>query len=203
MNLFILGATGGIGTAVLEQALQHGHAVTAFVRSPEKITRRDCNLRVEKGDPHQVDQLASSMVKHDAVISALGARSLAKRTLLEDCAKSTIEAMRRSGTRRLLVVSAALLFPDLGLAATLLRFILHNPMIDSKAMEEVVSGSELDWTIARPPRLTDQKHTGRFRVEEGRLPRNGSSISRADVAHFLLQATEAGSYVRAITGICY
>jgi len=203
MNLFILGATGGIGTAVLEQALQHGHAVTAFVRSPEKITRRDCNLRVEKGDPHQVDQLASSMVKHDAVISALGARSLAKRTLLEDCAKSTIEAMRRSGTHRLLVVSAALLFPDLGLAATLLRFILHNPMIDSKAMEEVVSGSELDWTIVRPPRLTDQKHTGHFRVEEGQLPRNGSSISRADVAHFLLQAAEDGSYVRAIAGICY
>jgi putative NADH-flavin reductase len=203
MNLFILGATGGIGTAVLEQALQRGHSVTAFVRSPEKITRRDCNLRVEKGDPHQVDQLASSMVKHDAVISALGARSLAKRTLLEDCAKSTIEAMRRSGTHRLLVVSAALLFPDLGLAATLLRFILHNPMIDSKAMEEVVSGSELDWTIVRPPRLTDQKHTGRFRVEEGRLPRNGSSISRAEVAHFLLQATEDGSYVRAIAGICY
>jgi putative NADH-flavin reductase len=123
--------------------------------------------------------------------------------LLEDCAKSTIEAMRRSGTRRLLVVSAALLFPDLGLAATLLRFILHNPMNDSKAMEEVVSGSELDWTIARPPRLTDQKHTGHFRVEEGRLPRNGSSISRADVAHFLLQATEDGSYVRAIAGVCY
>jgi hypothetical protein len=59
--------------------------------------------------------------------------------VLEDCAKSTIEAMRRSGMRRLLVVSAALLFPDLGLAAALLRLILHNPMIDSKAMEEVVS----------------------------------------------------------------
>jgi putative NADH-flavin reductase len=96
-----------------------------------------------------------------------------------------------------------LLFPDLGLAATLLRFILHNPMIDSQAMEEVVSGSELDWTIARPPRLTGQKHTGRFRVEEGQLPRNGSSISRADVAHFLLQAVEDGSYVRAIAGVCY
>jgi putative NADH-flavin reductase len=203
MKLFILGATGGIGTAVLEQALQHGHAVTAFVRSPEKITRRDRNLRVQKGDPHQVDQLANSIVNHDAVISALGTRSLAKRTLLEDCARTTIEAMRRSGVRRLLVVSAALLFPDLGLAATLLRFILHNPMIDSKAMEELVVASELDWTIARPPRLTDGKYTGHFRVEKGQLPRNGSSISRADVAHFLLQATEDGSYVRAIAGVCY
>ena len=203
MNLFILGATGGIGTAVLEQALQRSHSVTAFVRSPEKMTRRDRNLRVQKGDPHQVDQLANSMVNHDAVISALGTRSLAKRTLLEDCAKSTIEAMRRNGMRRLLVVSAALLFPDLGLGATLLRFILHNPMIDSQAMEAIVSGSELDWTIARPPRLTDQKHTGRFRVEEGQLPRNGSSISRADVAHFLLQAVEAGRYVRTVAGVCY
>jgi uncharacterized protein len=52
MNLFILGATGGIGTAVLEQALQRGHSVTAFVRSPEKITRCNHNLRVQKGDPH-------------------------------------------------------------------------------------------------------------------------------------------------------
>lgn len=203
MNFFVLGATGGTGSAVVEQALQHGHAVTAFVRSPEKITRRDRNLRIQEGDPHQVDQLAGSMVKHDVVISALGSGSLAKRTLLEDCAKSTIEAMRRSDVRRLLVVSAALLFPDLGPAATLLRFILRNPMVDSKAMEEVVSSSELDWTIARPPRLTDGKHTGRFRVEKGRLPKNGSSISRADVAHFLLQAAEDGSYFRAIAGVCY
>src|ERR1700730_3391341 len=127
MNLFILGATGGIGTAVLEQALQHGHAVTAFVRSPEKITRRDRNLRVQKGDPHHVDQLASSMIKHDAVISALGTRSLAKRTLLEDCAQSTIEAMQRSGMRRLLVVSAAVVFAELWLAGAICGFVCHHP----------------------------------------------------------------------------
>ncbi|HEX3444802.1 MAG TPA: SDR family oxidoreductase [Chthoniobacterales bacterium] len=203
MNVFILGATGGIGSALVEQALEHGHTVTAFVRSPEKITQSQPNLRIQQGDPRQTDPLAASMAGHDAVLSALGVRSLGKRTLLEDCVRSTVEAMRRSGVRRLLIVSAALLFPDAGPLAPPLRFILHYNIVDSKAMEQVVAASDLDWTIARPPRLTDGKHTGRFRVEVGRLPKNGFSISRADVAHFLLRAAEERTYVRAVAGVCY
>jgi putative NADH-flavin reductase len=203
MNFFILGATGGIGSALIEQALKRGHSVTAFVRSPEKIAQPQPNLRVQQGDPRQTSQLVASMAGHDAVVSALGVRSLTKRTLLEDCARSTVEAMRKSGLRRLLVVSAALLFPDAGPLAPPLRFILHYNMIDSKAMEQIVAASELDWTIVRPPRLTDGKHTGRFRAEMDRLPKNGFSISRADVAHFLLQASEERSYVRGIVGVCY
>jgi putative NADH-flavin reductase len=203
MNLFILGATGGIGSALVKQALKHGHTVTAFVRSPEKITEPQPNLRIQQGDPRQPDQLTASMTGHNAVISALGVRSLTKRTLLKDCARSTVEAMRTSGVRRLLVVSAALLFPDAGPLAPPLRFILHYNIVDSKVMEEIVAASDLDWTITRPPRLTDGKHTGRFRVEVDRLPKNGFSISRADVAHFLLQAAEEQTYVRAVVGVCY
>jgi putative NADH-flavin reductase len=203
VNFFILGATGGIGSALVGQALKHGHTVTAFVRSPEKISQPQPNLRIQQGDPRQTDQLAASMAGHDAVLSALGVRALTKRTLLEDCARSTIEAMHRSGVRRLFVVSAALLFPDAGPLAPPLRFILHYNMVDSKAMEQIVAASDLDWTIARPPRLTDGKHTGRFRVEVDRLPKNGFSISRADVAHFLLQASEERTYIRAIVGVCY
>ena len=203
MNLFILGATGGIGTALVEQAIQQRHTVTAFVRSPEKITLREPNLRIQQGDPHNVEQLAAAMPKHDAVFSALGSRSLAKSTLLEECARSTVEAMRRSGVRRLLIVSAALLFPDAGPIAPVLRLILHNPMADSKAMEQIVATSDLDWTITRPPRLIDGELTGRFRVEVGKLPKNGFSISRTDVAHFLLQAVDNRTYVRTIAGVCY
>jgi putative NADH-flavin reductase len=70
-------------------------------------------------------------------------------------------------------------------------------------MEQIVAASDLDWTITRPPRFTDGKHTGRFRVEVGKLPKNGFSISRTDVAHFLLQAVDDRTYVRTIAGVCY
>lgn len=74
MRLFILGATGNTGTQIVDLALSRGHEVTAFVRSPDKIKRRHPLLRVLPGDPHDVDELASALPGHDAVISALGVR---------------------------------------------------------------------------------------------------------------------------------
>jgi len=72
---------------------------------------------------------------------------------------------------------------------------------DSAEMERIVVASGVDWTIVRPPRLTNGPLTGRYRVEDGRLPRRGIFISRADVAHFLLRELEHGEHLRQIVGL--
>jgi NAD(P)H-binding len=69
-------------------------------------------------------------------------------------------------------------------------------------MEEVFEKSGLEWTIARPPRLTDRPYTGKYRVREGHLPRFGFTISRVDVADFMVNAVENRALVGKIVGVC-
>src|SRR5262245_55237268 len=114
MRLFILGANGKTGTQLVDLALARGHQVTAFVRSPGKVARQHPRLEVRKGDPHSVDELARALPWHDVVLSALGVRppqAFRPHTLVEDCAASTVAAMTRAGVKRLVLVSAAVLFP--------------------------------------------------------------------------------------------
>jgi putative NADH-flavin reductase len=201
MRLFILGATGATGQHLVDMALQRGHHVTAFVRSPQKLSRHE-RLTVVEGDPRRTEQLAQAMPGHDAILSSLGAIGRGPTTLLGDCARSTIAAGSISGVARIFVVSSALLFPDSGLIGAILRrFVFGNVLRDSLEMEEVVKASGLDWTIVRPVRLTNGLCTGKWRFEADRIPRGGFSIARADVAHFMLDAVEKDRHLKQIIGL--
>jgi putative NADH-flavin reductase len=200
LRLLILGATGGTGRALLEQARRKGHLVTAFVRSPDKLAGSGDGVTVRPGDPHSVAELRDALPGHDAVLSALGAGA-GYSTLLRDCAASTVAAMREAGVRRLMVVSAAVLFPEAPLGWLMRRTFLRNVAQDSTEMERIVMASGLEWTIARPPRLTNGPRTGRYRVADGRLPRRGFIISRADVADFMLGELERGEHLSQIVGL--
>ena len=137
------------------------------------------------------------------VVSALGPLGLGPTTLVGDCARSTVAAMRATGVRRLLVVGVAVLFENDGLLnAIARRTFLRNVARDSAEMEHIVSASGLDWTIARPPRLTDGVLTRAYGVADGRMPPAARlTISRADVADFLLDELEHSAHIRHIIGL--
>ena len=199
MKLFVIGATGRTGEEIVQQALARGYHVTAFVRSPEAVTMRHERLGVLEGNVTDEEQLSGAMRNHDAVVSALGPRRVFKPSSLHhDSALATIRAMQRSGVRRLVVLSAAAHFP--GIPNRIVSFILRNHMRDSLAMEKVVQDSGLDWTIARPPRLTQEQYAT-YRSREGAAPRRGFSISRKAVAAFMLDAIEQEKYFQKIAGI--
>ena len=112
--------------------------------------------------------------------------------------------MQTVGLHRLIVISAAVLFDDLGIAGRVLRrTVLKNVAADSLEMEAIVTSSALDWTIARPPRLTNGPQTGHYDVEYGHLPGRSAfaSISRADVADFLLRELQENAHIHQIVGI--
>jgi uncharacterized protein YbjT (DUF2867 family) len=110
--------------------------------------------------------------------------------------------MKAAGVRRLLIVSAALLFADAGvLAMVLRRTLLRNVAADCAEMEQIVQSSGLDWSIVRPPRLTNGGLTRRYTIETGQLPRGGRVVSRADVAHYLLEELERGGHIGQIVGM--
>jgi putative NADH-flavin reductase len=191
----------------VQQALERGHRVTAFVRTPQKLGGLREGLTAVHGDPRDAEALARALPGHDAVLSSLGPPGVGPSTIISDCARTTVSAMQAVGTRRLLVVGAAVLFEDMGLVTAIMRgTFLRNVTKDQREMERIVTASDLDWTIARPPRLTNGPLTGRYLAEDGRMPRTGvfhatASMSRADVAHFLLEEVEHAAHVRRVVGV--
>jgi len=201
MRIFILGATGNTGTALVDLALARGHSVTAFVRSPAKLRRQDPRLTVVRGDPLDVDQLAAALPGHDVVISALGVRppkAFRPHDLVQAGAATTVAAMTRANVQRLILVSVAILFPLKGLRFAFFGWLLKHIKRDHAAAEQIVRATPLDWTIARPPRLV---HTPEdtYRAAVDALP--GFTLSFRALVAFLLDAAEQRTHVHEIVGL--
>lgn len=202
-RVLVLGATGGIGRQVLAQSVQCGHQVTALVRSPDKLSVFAQHVAVVQGDPLDASSLARSASDQDAVISALGPPGAGPTTVHAAGARSLVSALAGSRCRRVVLVSAAVLFEDAGALAALLRAtLLRHIAADTGTAERIVAASTLDWTFVRPPRLTNGPLTGRWQATPDRLPRGWSStISRADVAACLLRELQHTEHVRRVVGV--
>ncbi|WP_433293381.1 NAD(P)-dependent oxidoreductase [Actinoplanes sp. CA-030573] len=204
MRLTIVAATGGIGRQLLRQALDAGHEVTAIARSPEKIKDQVPTAYADLAHP-DVDELAAAVKGSDAILSGLGARTKFEEGVATRGTEALIGAARKAGVRRLVVVSAApigtvpsparphpprhdpgegFFMRHLGTPFAKTMFRTHYE--DLARMEDAVRESGLDWTVSRPPKLTDKPLTGRYRTAIDRNVRGGFSISRADVAHHML-----------------
>jgi putative NADH-flavin reductase len=204
-KILVLGATGNTGAQVLDLALARGHQVTAFVRSPGKVTRRDSALAVVPGDPLRADRLAEALAGHDAVVSCLGPPprdAFRPSTLMAEGAASAVAAMSMAGVRRLAIVSAAMLF-HAGISFAFFRWLLRQHARDLLAMEAVVTATALDWTIARPPRLVRTRIGGeeRYRSAAGAMPPGGRSLGFRAVAAFLLDCVEQRAHLGEIVGL--
>jgi putative NADH-flavin reductase len=224
MKITVFGATGGTGRLLVEQALAAGHEVTVVVRDPARLTIRSPaaqltaspasgvlagnRLHVITADVMNPAAISDAVAGADAVLTAIGPRSSGATTVSADSAASIIAAMRRNGVRRLITVSGSIV-ADAGEGAImshlvkplLRRTFLKDACIGMRRGEEVVRASRLDWTIVRPPRLTDKPATGRYRTALDRnLPR-GLTVSRADVAAYLLKVIDDQAAVHHIVGI--
>lgn len=165
-------------------------------------------LRVVTADVMDPGAIAGAVAGADAVLTAIGPRVSGPSTVSADSAASIIAAMRRTGVRRLLTVSGSIV-DDAGEGPIMSylvkplarRTFLKNVCADMRRGEEVVRASGLDWTIVRPPRLTDKPATGRYRSAIDRnLPR-GFTVSRADLAASMLGLIEDRAAVQRIVGI--
>jgi putative NADH-flavin reductase len=204
MRLTIVAATGGIGRHLLRQAIEAGHDVTALVRSPEKIADPVRTVFADLAHP-DLPALTEAIKGSDAILSALGARTKAESGVAWRGTAALVEAARQAGTRRLVVVSAAPMgtFPSPGrphpprhdpgdgflmrhLGAPFAKTMFRTHYEDLARMEDVVRDSGLDWTVSRPPKLTDGPLTRHYRTAIDRNIRGGFSVSRADVADQML-----------------
>jgi len=201
LKLALFGATGPTGEELVAQALAADHELTVFARRPPAIAHRG-RLRVVQGDAtRDAAAVAEAVRGQDAVLSTLGVgNTLFPNALMQRSIANIVSAMQAASVKRIVLMSAfgvgasrrdAPLLPRL-MYCTFLRAIFD----DKEKAEERLRSSSLDWTIVYPVLLTNGARTGRYRAGE-RLELHGlPSISRADVAHFMLAEIMSPRYVR-------
>jgi putative NADH-flavin reductase len=221
VKLALIGATGGIGREILNQALAAGHSVTAVVRNPSKLKADVDVVRQDLAAPG-VEVLAAALRNVDAVISAVGPHRTAEAGIVARATAAITGAMAGAGVRRLIVISAA----PVGVVPSthrphpprydpgddlLMRYLL-SPLIrrlfgpvytDLADTEDLLRDGSLDWTAIRPPRLTNGRLTGMYRTAIDRNVRHGLFISRRDVAHLMLTVLRQRETVRHSVGVAY
>ncbi|MFK4269189.1 NAD(P)-dependent oxidoreductase [Streptomyces milbemycinicus] len=195
MRITVFGATGGTGQHLVNQALEAGHHVTAVVRDPARLQQADHpRLEAVKADLQHLKAITEAVKGQDAVVSALGPRGKDDITVCSDGARAIITAMRATDSRRLIVVTASGHIVDegdgpftRGMVKPMLRRFLRDGFADFARTDQAVKASGLDWTIMRPPRLTDGRRRA-YRTATDRNVRGGITIARADLADAILTA---------------
>ena len=111
--------------------------------------------------------------------------------------------MKDASLRRAIIISTAFLFKDSIIPPTYLigKLLFPTVVTDSAALEEIFQRRDLDWTIVRPPQLTDTVFTCKYRVRLGHLPRFGFKIGRANVAEYFLKSVSDKTLIRKIVGV--
>jgi putative NADH-flavin reductase len=198
MRLFVLGATGKTGGALVVQGLARGHAITTFGR--KAFDGKGQSLTVAVGNTMSANALSAVLPGTDAVLSLLGTRGMGPTSVLDDSVQATIEAMHRTGVRRLVIISSLLLDSNLGWLPRLMgQTVLRHHVRDQLRMEKHVVESGLDWTVLRAPRLNDTALTTRFTVSpDSELAAKAVPMSREDLAFTMLDTAEQGTQVQQI-----
>ncbi|MDQ1815606.1 NAD(P)H-binding protein [Massilia sp. CCM 9210] len=198
MNLAIFGATGATGRHLVEQALDAGHQVRALVRHADGLPVAHPRLRIVVGTLAQPAIVGSVVQGADAVISVFGARKGDASAICTEGARSIMQAMTTAGARRLVALSAygASETRHASLFIRFIRKLIAAKMRDKDGMEALVRDSGLDWTLVRPPILTNGARSGSYRAGTALKPGVAGRLSRADLAAFMLREAGEGNYIR-------
>lgn len=202
VRLAVFGASGGTGRELVRQALERGHHVRAFVRTPAKLGLEHERLEVVQGDVQDPAAVARAVAGVDAVLSALGPTSNKPDAQVTRGTENIVAAMKHQGVRRLVITGGAGVGdpqdrPNLmnRLVKAALLLMARNVYEDMLGAVEAVRASDLEWTVVRLPRLTDDPPAPRTRV--GYLGGDvGIRIGRANVAAFMLDQLDTADWVR-------
>ncbi|MBL8918939.1 MAG: NAD(P)H-binding protein [Myxococcaceae bacterium] len=204
MKIAVLGASGGCGRQLVEQAARRGHTVTAVARTTSKLEVPP-GVKVDRGDLTSAEFLRGVVKGQDAVVSALGLRmpGLAPwhrpedGTFLSRSTAALLEAMKAEGTRRVLAISAGGVGDSAALVPGFFRWMIKLTALKTAYaqladMERQLFESGLDVCVPRPTGLTDGPLTNKAVTTRALVGR--ATISRADVAAWMLDQLDRPSF---------
>lgn len=207
-KIVIFGATGGTGQELVKQALDKGYKVTAFVRNPDKLKLSNQDLTILKGDVLNFNDVCNAVEGQDIVVCSLGMPASDKSTLRTDGTANIVAAMKEKGVDRL-ICQTSLGFGDSKevlpwhMKYLIVPFILKNAFKDHESQETVIENSNLEWTIVRPGNMTNGQKTGNYKHGFAPNEKIKLKVSRADVAHFMLNQINKVQYLSQKVGISY
>lgn len=209
MNILIFGASGLTGHHLVKLALMTGHTVTAFVRNPVKLKIEHAQLKIVCGNVINYELVEKTVTGKEAVISALGAGNPFKYDQsVVDGIKNIIKAMEINKVSRFIYMSTMGVEGSRNQAGFIIKFIapklLTTEIAGHQAREKMIRQSRLRWTIVRPPILTNGQHVGQWRHGETIHSKGFKvSISRADVADFMIRQLTDDSFIKKSPAIMY
>ncbi|MCW3464348.1 NAD(P)-dependent oxidoreductase [Chitinophaga nivalis] len=209
MKVAIIGASGFIGAAILNEALSRGHQVTAIVRNPEKIDLVNPQLTIKQGDVTNEASVAELVAGNDAVISAYNSHESA--TYVK-AIQAILNGVRKAGIKRFLAVSGA---GSLEVAPGLQ--LLDTPEFPAAwkggatatrdAFQVIKQAGDLEWTVLSPAAMiAPGERTGTFRLGKDQLltdDKGESKISTADYAVALVDELEKPQHIQQRFTVAY
>src|SRR2546427_9628817 len=201
LRIGVIGSTGRTGRLVLDEGIRHGHAMTAFTQRAQELAGARGLAAVVSGDGRNLADVRRAVQGKDAVISIVSSEGLGRTTVMSDVMRAELAAMRAAGVRRLVVVSVSAIEGSRPwFFIQLVRWLLRKPYADFGRMEGLVRSSGLEWTIVRPPRLTNGPATGRVRSVAGEkeVRHWPYTIARAHLAASLIDLAGDANHAREI-----
>ncbi|MFZ6766868.1 NAD(P)-dependent oxidoreductase [Undibacterium sp. Di26W] len=201
MKLLVLGATGGTGRHIVEQALARGHQVTALVRSPQKAADLK-GVTLVTGDARNAMSLRQAVKGQDAVISALGTAVSPFKEVrsLSTATRELVSAMKAEHVSRLVCITGLGAGDSAGHGGfafdkLIFPLLLRKVYADKNRQESIIRDSGLEWIIVRPTVLNDKTRRDSIRALTDLSDFHGGSISREDVASFVLDQVSANTWL--------
>lgn len=202
MKVTIFGGTGTTGLLVIQKALSAGHNVTAFARTPSKISIQHSNLSIIAGGLTDTDKIETAVKDADAVISVLGPTGKSKGLVISNGIKNIITAMKKHGVRRL-IATATPSYKDsndkfqfgFAFGVLMVKALLKDTYQDIVETGEQIARSQLDWTIVRLPMLSNSPSKGKLNIGytgDGKVKL--FSLTRTDLADFLIKQLDDKNY---------
>ena len=196
MNITIIGASAGIGLETVKRGLDRNHSITTLSRSGIEIEEKK-SLKVILGDATNKADLLSSIQNADAIIVTLGtSKNMNATTLFSDFAQLMVEIHKENKIDIPFIFVTGFGAGESKnyvpwLVKMFLKYFLKDVYADKTKMEEIITNSDLNWTIVRPGRLFDKELTEKYRIENKLFKGiNVGGINRADVADFLIKQAE-------------
>jgi putative NADH-flavin reductase len=209
MNVLIIGATRGIGFQVLQHALEKDHTVTVLARSPGKLALKHERLRVMQGDIRDEQVVGSATQGQDAVVCCIGIMPTLKPvTVFSDGIQNVLASMDKNEVKLLISVTGIGAGDSRGHGGFFYDKIFQPLLLktiyaDKDHEESLIKGSQVNWIIVRPGFLTNGPMTGTYRVLTDMNDVKAGKISRADVAHFILDQLDSPKYLRQTPLLAY
>jgi uncharacterized protein YbjT (DUF2867 family) len=201
-KILVLGATGGTGRLIVGRAQELGYDVAALVRSPEKASALK-GATLITADARDETTLRAALNGRSAVISALGtpASPFRQVTLLSTATRVLVSAMKIARTPRLICITGIGAGDSAGHGGfffdnVILPLLLRNVYADKNRQEAIVRNSGLDWILVRPSILNDKPGRDTVRALTDLSGFHGGTISRQDVAKFVVDQLTADTWLR-------